>query len=298
MAVRAVRLGAVPVWAVPERAPCPGSVLGVGESLGETARERPRVGVWWIVLSAVLLPAGWLGWISILLAASFGPEEERPSPGDQLAWSVTLTVLTAGIPLAIAVTYLVWRSRGRAVSWATPVACLVFAAAALLTTGFGTTVYIGQYRDDVERRAQPLTSVETSHSPNEVDRDIQRLGEDALTAVGADVTEYGQDLEREPCRLSNTEWGTKTTWSWPSSEDTYYDDPVDADTDRVDPAEAASRTEDAAALLEDEGLTIETTADGVDASGDGWISEASVSLTKTTTSVWVETTCLAGEDSR
>lgn len=255
-------------------------------------------GVGWIVVSGLLLPAGWLAWLMLALAGDFGPEDQRPGLGAQTVTSVVITLVTAGVPAAVAVVLLLRRRTDRSVTWVGPVACLVIAVLGLGTTGFATVNVGRQWHADTQRRAAPLTALETSRTPDQAAQDLRALGERSVSALGGDLAAGDVDAWEDSCALSNLQRGTcrHWDWSWSSVPEDVPQGTADEEASHLPADEVVARTAGVRALLEDAGLHGEDPLDtGLTLRGDGWLQQGWVRLTSTDQVVGLESTCLASE---
>lgn len=254
---------------------------------------RRRSGIWWIVASSVLLPGGWVAWLLVALAGN-----SARSLAAQTTGSIVVTVVCVGLPLAAVGLLLVQRRRDPSVTLVGPVTCAVIAVLAAVTLGYPTVGVAKHWAADAERRAQPLTALETSRSEAQAEQDVADLGERAVRALGEDPS--AGDVRRFPraCPLSNLAQGTKCTWRWtmqPASDD--EDEPqtqADRTADLLPQDEVGRRLAPVREVFRDAGLRdAEPLGWDIRATGDDRIEEGNASVTRTTADVMVETLCFA-----
>ncbi len=78
-------------------------VVGNGGSMVDDVAWSPprrRNGIWWIVASGLLLPAGWVMWLLVALAGYNGAGNSTHTLSNQTIGSIVVTVVCAGVPLA------------------------------------------------------------------------------------------------------------------------------------------------------------------------------------------------------
>lgn len=284
------------------RASRPVGTVGVGNGgwmVDDVAWSPPRRrnGIWWIVASGLLLPAGWIAWLLVALAGYSGAGNSTHSLAEQTMGSIVVTVVCAGVPLTGVVVLLVQRRRDRSVTLVGPVACAVFAVLAAGTLGYPTAGVARSWTADEERRAQPLTELETSRSQAEAERDLADVGERAVRALGEDLRTGEVGRSTRGCPLSNLEQGTQYTWHWSATSVPEGDRRSDAEraADELPADELERRIAPVREVLRDVGLR-DADAYGWDVRevGDGWLQEAYAGVTKVSGDVSIETTCLAG----
>ncbi|QCR43105.1 hypothetical protein C1N91_05650 [Curtobacterium sp. SGAir0471] len=260
---------------------------------------RRRNGIWWIVASGLLLPAGWVAWLLVALAGYNGAGMSTHSLAGQTIGSAVVTVVCVGVPLAGLVLLLVQRRRDRAVTLVGPVGCAVFVVLAAVSLGY-PTVRIGQaWAEEEEQRAQPLTPRETSRTQAEAEQDLADVGERAVRAMGGDP-ESG-DVVQFPrgCPLSNLEQGTEYTWRWsfPADADAADEPQTEAErkADLLPQDQAEGRLAPVREVFLDAGLRdADPLGWDIRVVGDDWLAEGNAGVTRTSGDVMVETTCLAG----
>lgn len=252
-------------------------------------------GVGWIVVSGLLLPAGWFAWLMLALAGDFGPEEQRPGLAAQTGTSVVITLITAGIPAAVGVVLLIRRRTDRSITWVGPVACLVIAVLGLGTTGFATVSLGRQWHADSQQRAAPLTALETSRTPDQAARDLKTLGKRSVEALGGDFAAGDVGAWQDSCPLSNLQRGTTSHWhwGWSSVPDDVPQGKADEEASHLPEDQVVARTAAIRALLEDAGLTAEPLDTGLILNSRGWLQQATVRVTSTEQGVGLDTVCLA-----
>ncbi|PZE80241.1 hypothetical protein [Curtobacterium sp. MCBD17_032] len=258
---------------------------------------RRRNGIRWIVASGVLLPAGWIAWLLVALDGYSGAGNSTHSLAAQTTGSIFVTVVCAGVPLTGVVVLLVQRRRNRSVTLVGPVACAVFAVLAAGTLGYPTVGVAETSAADAERRAQPLTALETSRTQAEAEQDLAAVGERAVRALGEDVRPGDVEQFTRGCPLSNLQRGTEYTWRWQVPSDPEDEQQTDAEreADQLPDDEVDRRLAPVRQVFRDAGLR-DTDPHGwhIRALGDDWLAEANASVTKESGDVMVETTCLAG----
>jgi hypothetical protein len=258
---------------------------------------KRRNGIWWIVVSGLLLPAGWIAWLLVALAGYSGAGNSTHSLAAQTTGSVVVTVVCAGVPLAGVVVLLVQRRRNRSVTLVGPVACAVFAVLAAGTLGYPTVGVAEASAADAERRAQPLTALETSRTQAEAEQELAAVGERAVRALGQDVRPGDVEQFTRGCPLSNLQRGTEYTWRWHVPSDPEDEPQTDAEreADRLPDDEVERRLTPVREVFRDAGLRdAEPYGWDIRALGDDWLAEANAGVTKESGDVMVETTCLAG----
>ena len=266
------------------------------EDIAWAPPERDN-GIGWIVLSGLLLPVGWIVWLFLAFDAALRSEATRPSLAAQTVGDGIITFICAGTPLAGAVLLLLRRRRDRSVTLVGPVACFVFAILGVGTVGTATVVLAVEWADDVHRRAQPLTALETKRTPAQAEQELSAVGERVVRALGADVSEGEANPYTRACALSNLQRGTAYTWQWddaPEPDDEAQPD-ADASARRLSTAEVDRRTAAAQDALRNAGMRkVDLWGSAVRLVGDGWLSESTISVSEGASLVTVETTCLAG----
>lgn len=258
---------------------------------------RRRNGIWWIVASGLLLPAGWVMWLLVALAGYNGAGNSTHTLSNQTIGSVVVTVVCAGVPLTGVVLLLVQRRRNRSVTLVGPVACAVFAVLAAVSLGYPTVRIAQAWAAEEEQRAQPLTPLETSRTEAQAEQDLTDVGERAVTALGADLGSGVVGRYTRSCPLSNLGQGTQYTWEWSASSVPEGEPRSDAEraADELPVAELEQRIAPVREVFRDAGLRdADPLGWVVRGYGDGWLQEASAGLTKVSGDVTLETTCLAG----
>ncbi|PZF56534.1 hypothetical protein DEJ23_10225 [Curtobacterium sp. MCSS17_008] len=258
---------------------------------------RRRNGIWWIVASGLLLPAGWIAWLLVALAGYNGVDDSDQSLAAQTTGSLVVTLVCAGVPLAGVILLLGQRRRDRSVTLVGPVACAVFVVLAVGTLGYPTARVAQSWAADEHQRAQPPTALETSRTQVQVEQDLAEVGQRAVRALGEDVP-AGEVLRyTRECPLSNLQRGTRYTWEWsvtsvpegePRSEDEREADELPAD-------EVERRVAPVREVFRDAGLRdADPYGWDVRGLGDGWLAEAYAGVTKVSGDVSLETRCFAG----
>ncbi|PZE36473.1 hypothetical protein [Curtobacterium sp. MCPF17_031] len=258
---------------------------------------KRRNGIGWIVLSGLLLPAGWIAWLLVALAGYNGVDSSNRSLSAQTIGDVVVTVVCAGVPLTGVVVLLVQRRRDRSVTLVGPVACAVFAVLAAGTLGYPTTGVARSWAADAERRAQPLTELETSRTQTEAEQDLAGVGELAVRALGEDVRSQDVVQVTLECPLSNLQEGTQYMWRWSVPSDPEGEPQTDAErqADQLPADEVERRLAPVREVLREAGLRdADPSGWDIRALGDDWLAEANASVTRASGDVMVETTCLAG----
>jgi hypothetical protein len=258
---------------------------------------RRRNGIWWIVLSGLLLPAGWIGWLLVALAGYNGVDSSDRSLSAQTIGDVLVMVVCAGVPLTGVVVLLVQRRRDRTVTLVGPVACAVFAVLAAGTLGYPTVGVAKSWAEDAERRAQPLTELETSRTQSEAEQDLAGVGERAVRALGEDVRSRDVVQVTLECPLPNLQQGTQYMWRWSVPSDPEGEPQTDAErkADQLPGDEVERRLAPVRQVFRDAGLRdADQYGWDIRALGDDWLAEANAGVTKTSGDVMLETTCLAG----
>ncbi len=260
---------------------------------------RRRNGIWWIVASGLLLPAGWIAWLLVALAGYNGAGNSTHTLSNQTIGSIVVTVVCAGVPLTGLVLLLVQRRRDRSVTLVGPIGCAVFVVLAAVTLGYPTTRVAQSWAAEEEQRAQPPTATETSRTPAQAERDLAAVGERAVRAMGGDP-ETG-DVVQFPrgCSLSNLERGTEYTWRWSFPADADADDEPQTEADRkadlLPQDQAEARLAPVREVFLDAGLRdADPLGWDIRAVGDDWLAEGNAGVTRTSGDVMIETTCLAG----
>jgi hypothetical protein len=266
------------------------------EDIGWSPPER-HDGIGWIVLSGLVLPVGWIVWLYLAFDAALRSEVTRPTLAAQTVGDGIITFICAGTPLAGAILLLLRRRRDRSVTMVGPVACIVFALLGFGTVGTATVVLAGEWANDVHRRAQPLTPLETRLTPAQAEQDLSAVGERAVRALGAEVSDGEANPYTRECVLSNLHRGTEYIWQWddtPEPDDEQGPD-AGASARSLSAAEVDRRTAAAQDVLVDAGLgKANLDGDTVRLIGNGWLSESTISVSERSSLVTVETTCLAG----
>jgi hypothetical protein len=258
---------------------------------------RRRNGIWWIVASGLLLPAGWIAWLLVALAGYSGAGNSTHSLAAQTAGSIVVTAVCAGFPLIGVTVLLVQRRRDRSVTLVGPVACTVFAVLAAGTLGYPTVGVAESWAADADRRAQPLTELETSRTQAEVEHDLAAVGERAVRALGEDLRAGEVERYTRQCPLSNLQQGTEYTWRWSASSVPEGDPRSEAErkADELPAAEIERRIAPVRDVFRDAGLRdVDPYGWDVRAIGDGWLHEAYAGVTRVSGDVSVETTCFVG----
>ncbi|MET3451227.1 hypothetical protein [Curtobacterium sp. 1544] len=269
------------------------------QDMGRSPTRRRRHGVWWIVASGLLLPAGWIAWLLVALAGYNGVDDSDRSLAGQTTGSAFVTLVCAGVPLTGAILLLVRRRRDRSVTLVGPVGCIVLTCLAAGSLGYPTVRVAQSWAADAHRRAQPLTALETSRTQSEAERDLADVGTRAVEALGEDVRAGQVDRYTRGCPLSNLQQGTEYRWVW--SVRSGSSDGSGPDTDESDAkpsgdaAEIERRTAPVREVFRRAGLR-DADPYGWDlrAIGGGWLREAYADTTKASGAVTVETTCFAG----
>lgn len=258
---------------------------------------RRRNGIGWIVASALLLPVGWVAWLLVALAGYNGVDDSDRSLAAQTTGSIVVTLVVAGLPLAGLVVLLQQRRRDRSVTLVGPVACGVFVVLAAGSLGYPTARVAQSWAAEEHRRAQPLTATETSRTPDQAEQDLAAVGERAVRALGADPGAGKTVHFPRACTLSNLAEGTKYTWHWsvsPATEDTPRTD-AEREADLLSADETDARVAPVREVFTEAGLReAEPYGRDLRALGEGWLAEASASVTRTSSDVSLETRCLAG----
>ncbi|MGN7192521.1 hypothetical protein [Curtobacterium sp. MCBA15_004] len=260
---------------------------------------RRRNGIWWIVASGLLLPAGWIAWLLVALAGYSGAGNSTHSLSTQTTGSIVVTVVCAGVPLTGVVLLLVQRRRDPSVTLVGPVACAVFAVVAAVSLGYPTVEVAKHWTADAERRAQPLTALETSRTQAQAERDLAELGERAVRALGEDPGAGEVGLFSRGCPLSNLERGTEYTWRWSSPGEREGEDEPGTEADRtadlLPQDEAERRLAAVREVFRGAGLRdVDPLGWDARAVGDDWLAEGNAGVTRTTGDVVIQTTCFAG----
>jgi hypothetical protein len=258
---------------------------------------RRRNGIWWIVASGLLLPVGWIAWLLVALAGYNGAGNSTHSLAAQTIGDVIVTVVCAGVPLTGVVVMLVQRRRDRSFTLVGPVACAVFAVLAAGTLGYPTTGVAKSWAADAERRAQPLTELETSRTQSQAEQDLAGGGDRAVRALGEDVRSRDVVEVTLECPLSNLQQGTQYTWRWSVPSDPKGEPQTDAmrEADQLPGDEVERRLAPVREVFRDAGLRdADPYGWDIRALGDDWLAEANASVTRTSGDVMLETTCLAG----
>ncbi|MCM3521508.1 hypothetical protein [Curtobacterium sp. P97] len=276
--------------------------MGNGGSMVDDVAWSPprrRNGIWWIVASGLLLPAGWIAWLLVALAGYNGAGNSTHTLSGQTGGSIVVTVVCAGVPLTGLVLLLVQRRRDRSVTLVGPIGCAVFVVLAAVTLGYPTTRVAQSWAAEEEQRAQPPTATETSRTPAQAERDLAAVGERAVRAMGGDP-ETG-DVVQFPrgCSLSNLERGTEYTWRWSFPADADADDEPQTEADRkadlLPQDQAEARLAPVREVFLDAGLRdADPLGWDIRAVGDDWLAEGNAGVTRTSGDVMIETTCLAG----
>lgn len=258
---------------------------------------RRRNGIWWIVASGLLLPAGWVMWLLVALAGYNGAGNSTHTLSNQTIGSIIVTVVCAGVPLAGVVVLLVQRRRNRSVTLVGPVACAVFVVLAAVSLGYPTIGIAQAWAEEEQRRAQPLTAIETSRTQAQAEQDLTAVGERAVRAMGADPGSGEIGQYTAACPLSNLDQGTQYRWRW-SASSVPEDDPrseAEREADELPAAELEQRIAPVRAVFRDAGLRdADPLGWDVRGYGDGWLHEAYAGVTRVSGEVDLETTCLAG----
>ncbi len=258
---------------------------------------RRRNGIWWIVASGLLLPAGWVMWLLVALAGYNGAGNSTHTLSNQTIGSIVVTVVCAGVPLAGVVVLLVQRRRNRLVTLVGPIACAVFAVLAAVSLGYPTVGIAQSWAAEEKQRAQPPTAIETSRTQAQAEQDLTAVGERAVRAMGADfgTGEVGQYTAA--CALSNLDQGTQYRWRW-SASSVPEDDPrseAEREADELPAAELEQRIAPVRDVFRDAGLRdADPLGWDVRGYGDGWLHEAYAGVTRVSGEVDLETSCLAG----
>jgi hypothetical protein len=263
-------------------------------------RRKRRDGVVWIVVSGLLLPASWLGWLLSAVAQSTGPMNERTTIAQKAVGDIWLVVMAAGIPFGLAVWLFVRGRIDHRTTWVGPVGCLVIAVLALGTTGVAAHSSVQRWHEDRTARAQPLTSLEVSRTPAQAAEELGTIGRSTVRALDADPA-VGHVYERaEPCQLSNRHAGRYRVFQYvPPPPDDSGSPSARATPAEIGAAAVTERTRAAVGELAHQGLTPGEPDDRrIHLSGDGWLASADVTVDATVASVWIETTCLAPEAAR
>ncbi|WIB27538.1 hypothetical protein [Curtobacterium sp. MCSS17_015] len=258
---------------------------------------RRRNGIWWIVASGLLLPAGWIAWLLVALAGYNGAGNSTHSLATQTTRSIVVTAVCAGVPLTGVVVLLVQRRRDRSVTLVGPVACTVFAVLAAGSLGYPTVGVAETLAADADRRAQPLTELETSRTQTEAEHDLAGVGERAVRALSEDLRAGEVGRYTRQCPLSNLQQGTEYTWEWSASSVPDGDPRSDAErkADELPAAEVERRIAPVREVFRDAGLReVDPYGWDVRAIGDDWLREAYAGVTEVSGDVSIETTCLAG----
>ncbi len=258
---------------------------------------RRRNGIWWIVASGLLLPAGWVMWLLVALAGYNGAGNSTHTLSNQTIGSIVVTVVCAGVPLAGVVVLLVQRRRNRSVTLVGPIACAVFAVLAAVSLGYPTVGIARSWAAEDERRAQPPTAIETSRTQAQAEQDLTAVGERAVRAMGADFGSGEVGQYTAACALSNLDQGTQYRWRW-SATSVPEDDPrseAEREADELPAAELEQRIAPVRDVFRDAGLRdADPLGWDVRGYGDGWLHEAYAGVTEVSGEVDLETTCLAG----
>lgn len=258
---------------------------------------RRRNGIWWIVASGLLLPAGWVMWLLVALAGYNGAGNSTHTLANQTIGSIVVTVVCAGVPLAGVVVLLVQRRRNRSVTLVGPIACSVFAVLAAVSLGYPTVGIARSWAAEEEQRAQPPTAIETSRTQAQAEQDLTAVGERAVRAMGADFGSGEVGQYTAACPLSNLDQGTQYRWRW-SASSVPEDDPrseAEREADELPAAELEQRIAPVRDVFRDAGLRdADPLGWDVRGYGDGWLHEAYAGVTEVSGEVDLETTCLAG----
>ncbi len=258
---------------------------------------RRRNGIWWIVASGLLLPAGWVMWLLVALAGYNGAGNSTHTLSNQTIGSIIVTVVCAGVPLAGLVLLLVQRRRNRSVTLVGPVACAVFVVLAAVSLGYPTIGIAQAWAEEEQQRAQTLTPLETSRTQAQAEQDLTAVGERAVRAMGADPGSGEIGQYTAACPLSNLDQGTQYRWRW-SASSVPEDDPrseAEREADELPAAELEQRIAPVRAVFRDAGLRdADPLGWDVRGYGDGWLHEAYAGVTRVSGEVDLETTCLAG----
>lgn len=258
---------------------------------------RRRNGIWWIVASGLLLPAGWVMWLLVALAGYNGAGNSTHTLSNQTIGSIIVTVVCAGVPLAGLVLLLVQRRRNRSVTLVGPVACAVFVVLAAVSLGYPTIGIAQAWAEEEQQRAQPLTPLETSRTQAQAEQDLTAVGERAVRAMGADPGSGEIGQYTAACPLSNLDQGTQYRWRW-SASSVPEDDPrseAEREADELPAAELEQRIAPVREVFRDAGLRdADPLGWDVRGYGDGWLHEAYAGVTRVSGEVDLETSCLAG----
>jgi hypothetical protein len=153
------------------------------------------------------------------------------------------------------------------------------------------------WAEDAERRAQPLTELETSRTQSEAEQDLAGVGERAVRALGEDVRSRDVVQVTLECPLSNLQQGTQYMWRWSVPSDPEGEPQTDAErkADQLPGDEVERRLAPVRQVFRDAGLRdADQYGWDIRALGDDWLAEANAGVTKTSGDVMLETTCLAG----
>ncbi|WP_153001747.1 hypothetical protein [Curtobacterium oceanosedimentum] len=274
--------------------------MGNGGSMVDDVAWSPprrRNGIWWIVASGLLLPAGWVAWLLVALAGYNGAGMSTHSLAGQTIGSAVVTVVCVGVPLAGMVLLLVQRRRDRAVTLVGPVGCAVFVVLAAVSLGYPTVRVAQAWAEEEEQRAQPPTALETSRTEAQAEQDLADVGQRAVTALGAELGSGEVGRYTRACSLSNLAQGTRYTWEWSASSVPEGEPRSDAEraADELPAAELEQRIAPVREVFRDAGLRdADPLGWNVRGYGDGWLHEAFAGVTKVSGDVSLETTCLAG----
>ncbi|WIB12300.1 hypothetical protein [Curtobacterium sp. MCPF17_052] len=150
---------------------------------------------------------------------------------------------------------------------------------------------------DAERRAQPLTELETSRTQTESEQDLAGVGELAVRALGEDVRSRDVVQVTLECPLSNLQEGTQYMWRWSVPSDPKAEPQTDSErqADRLPADEVERRLAPVRQVFREAGLRdADPYGWDIRALGDDWLAEANATVTRSSGDVMLETTCLAG----
>ena len=252
-----------------------------------------RNGTGWIVLSGLLLPAGWIAWGLMLFSEQTGVTADQPTLPAQIVARTVTAVVCAGVPLVGAVRLLVARRGDSSVTLVGPVACVVFALIAVGTIGTSAVGRAVELSDVAHRRAQPPTARETSRTQEQAQADLTALGERTVTALGESTADGEVETLSQECGLSNLTRGTEYSWVW--TRGTVGSTLAGIDPQPLPAQALGARLAAAQSVLEQAGLRAADTSDGsIVSSGAGWAEHGSVQADPDSRSVSITTTCLVG----